>query len=129
MALVDTREDINHNLLLFRRYLNDSSEDCLEFARSLIKSGRCFIASRDAGGLLFTPSKFAGYKLNDHVIYTQTTEQRDGRDSNAAINRVLGFEPLESGALEKSFQHFAGAIGVEPGRHLRRFWELNGRVV
>lgn len=98
-----------------------------DFAKSLIKNGRCFVVLHSPRGIQFSPSKFVGYENNDEQLYTCSTTENDGRDSNAAIRRILNQAPYESPELESEFQDFALSHDIQPAKHSRKYWLLDSR--
>ena len=127
MRLVDSTDKINNNLATFNSYLCGQDSRLRDFAKSLIKNGRCFVVLHSPYGIQFSPSKFVGYENNSAQLYTCSTTENDGRDSNTAIGHILNQTPHESPDLESEFQDFALSHDVQPAKHSRKYWELNCR--
>ena len=126
MELVRDLNDIHENIRTLEKYLKD--RDLKDFATGLIKRGTCFIAVKNDQGYSFYPSRFIGYKNNNHHAHIHNAE-KDGRDTNPAISEVLGDKPAPSEKIETEYKRFCdtmgfianskGAFGVE-----RKYWVL-----
>nr|WP_249120162.1 HNH endonuclease [Plastoroseomonas hellenica] len=93
---------------------------------SLIKRGTCFLPYVTSGGLAFAPSRFIGYAANNFAKHDANT-QRDGRETNSALDAVLHRHATPNVALEKHYVHFCMTIGVSPSRTgafgvQRKYW-------
>ena len=81
--------------------------------RSLIKRGTCFLPYVTPEGIAFAPSRFIGYIGNTFEKHA-TNRERDGRQTNAALNIILGHRPIADQALENEYQRFCAALGLIP---------------
>lgn len=79
----------------------------------LIKRGTCFLPYLAQDGIAFAPSRFIGYVGNSFAKHAANTA-RDGRQTNGAINVVLGQAPLQDSTLEKEYERFCLQLGFTP---------------
>ncbi|MCB0180641.1 MAG: HNH endonuclease [Anaerolineae bacterium] len=124
MEVVTSIEDIESNLSLFENYLCDGNEEEEQFAYDLIRRGSCFVAYQIEGELRFSPSRYVGY-LNNTRSKHLSNEDKDGRETNAAINRVIGYTLSPDEDLEANYLAFASSLGIEPYNKSRKYWRLN----
>jgi hypothetical protein len=111
--LVATEADIRHNLLALERCRQSADANERGYSRSLIKNGRCFVAYRYRGRTFFGPSRYVGYVDNALDVH-DGDDDKDGRTTNRAIERVLNsrFEP--NAALDAQYSEFCRLLGVVP---------------
>ncbi|HRX22334.1 MAG TPA: hypothetical protein P5273_11545, partial [Syntrophomonadaceae bacterium] len=74
----------------------------------------------------FYPSRFIGYKYNSQVAH-DGNKAKDGRETNPAINRIIGHEPQPSEELEKEYVRYCVKMGITPSKAgtygvKRKFW-------
>jgi hypothetical protein len=126
MKLITKKSELLENLARLQNYLQQPGVD-RDFALELIKQGICFIVVEQDGKLFFGPSRFVGYKSNnrhDHVH----SDDKDGRETNVAIEAILGTEPAPSDVLESEYEHFSLSLGSSvrkaPFGTKRKFWDL-----
>lgn len=127
MELVNDLKNLKENIELMNKYIQDEGLK-KEFALDRIKRGTCFLTVQNENGYSFYPSRFVGYKNNNYDDHIKNAE-KDGRDTNAAINELLGYKPYPSEELENEYKRFCerlgftaserGAFGVE-----RKYWML-----
>ena len=128
MDVVNSKEEIEHNLSLFEDYLCRSSPNKQKFAFSLVQKGRCFIAYEIAGELRFAPSRYVGYANNSMSKHNRNPDKH-GSKTNTAINKVFGngrkLEPNID--LEAKYLSFCERLGIEPHnrRDQRQYWRFN----
>src|SRR5690606_20169162 len=79
----------------------------------LVQRGTTFVAYPSEGGLAFAPSRFIGYRDNNLRAHSENP-LKDGRDTNPAIERVLGSKPAPSRDLENAYRQFCVNQGIEP---------------
>ncbi len=108
MELVSHLSEIRENIMKIDKYLQDP--DSKEVAVGLIKRGTCFIAVKKKRGHSFYPSRFIGYKNNDYHAHGNNDE-KDGRETNQAINSILNQKPEPSLELEEEYKAFCGELG------------------
>lgn len=94
-------------------------------ALKLIKGGRVFYPIQYSDGLAFVPSKFIGYRNNTVSKHEQVkqAESRDGRDTNVAIQNILGIA-VEDTDLEKRLEAYCQSLGVDLENHKHKFWRV-----
>ncbi len=124
MDVVNTEEEIRNNLTQFENYLCDGSEDEQEFAYGLVRRGNCFIAYKINGELRFSPSRYTGY-LNNSKSKHINNPNKDGKETNAAINKVIGYMLSPNKELESEYLSFTSTLGIEPNNKNRKYWSLN----
>ena len=123
MEVIHTEKEIEGNLRTFEDYLCEGSDEAQQFAHELIAGGRCFIAYQVNAELRFSPSRYAGY-LHNTMRKHDLNLDKDGRETNAAINKVIGYTPEPSQDLEEEFLRFASGLGVEPHNKPRKYWQF-----
>ncbi len=126
MELVRDLNDIHGNIRTLDNYLQD--RDLKDYAIGLIKRGTCFIAVKNDQGYSFYPSRFIGYKNNNHHAHIHN-EGKDGRNTNSAINEILGCDPMLSEELEQEYRRFCGVLGFVANAKgafgvKRKYWSL-----
>ena len=124
MDVVTTEEEIRKNLATFENYLCDGSEDEQQFAYDLIRRGSCFIAYKIDGELRFSPSRYTGYLSNTKDMHLANSD-KDGKETNAAINKVVGYTLSPNDDLESEYVAFASKLGITPNKKSRKYWRLN----
>lgn len=114
MNVVTTLEQIKNNIAELERGRRAGGK-ALEEYQALIKRGTCFLPYESEKGLSFAPSRFVGYI--DNKLATHANNQiRDGRDTNVAINQLIGTRPSSNTALEQAYIEFCRAIAVTPSK-------------
>lgn len=124
MDVVTTEEEIRENLATFENYLCDGTEDEQQFAYNLIRRGSCFIAYQIDGELRFSPSRYTGYLGNTKDKHLSNSS-KDGKETNAAINKVLGHTLSSNDELESEYMAFTSKLGISPCNKNRKYWRLN----
>lgn len=129
MKCVQTLEEIKQNMYKLDSYLDKKCESEYSFALSLVKKGTCFLAVKTKGGYRFYPSRFIGYAENTKDKHLNNTE-KDGKETNPAISRVLNQKVNYNPKLEKEYRAYCehlgfianekGTFGVE-----RKYWVLD----
>ena len=123
MDIVTTEADIKVNLATFENYLCDGTEDEQQFANALIRRGSCFIAYKIDGELRFSPSRYLGYLSNTKSKHL-ANPGKDGKETNAAINKIIGYSLSPDDELESEYIAFTSKLGVTPNNKSRKFWRL-----
>lgn len=127
MKTVTEKHQIHQNINMLDGYLALATDPEYSFALELIRKGTCFIAVRhDSGGYKFYPSRFVGYISNSRDGHLNNPN-KDGRETNRALNQVLGSRPMSDLVLDRLYRDWCqtlgfvanerGAFGVE-----RKFW-------
>ena len=128
MKVVETLGEIIENTETIDKYLDLDGSDQEEFAKNLVKKGVCFIVLDKQSKLKFYPSRFVGYKNNDYQKHINNYE-KDGKETNPAISKILDSKPDASEDLEIEYSRYcmelgfasnkSGAFGVK-----RKYWKL-----
>jgi hypothetical protein len=128
MELISRVDELRNNLMTLERYIHSTDEAETEFYHNLLKNGVCFVAYIKQGQNYFGPSRFLGYKSNDMSAHISNKE-KDGRQTNPAINHILGSKPEPDKDLDSDYQRFCNALGIKI--HLkgafgveRKFWRF-----
>jgi hypothetical protein len=128
MELVLTREQMHSNIAKLSEYLEASDGPEADFARELIQRGTCFVVTSEVGKPFFSPSRFVGYQDNNRRNH-QANAGKDGRDTNEAIELILGSEPKQDPECESEYAVFCLRLGLqmrEAGSFgaTRKYWDL-----
>jgi hypothetical protein len=121
---VKSKEEIATNLSVFDGYLNQKSTTHHSFAEEKMRFGKCFVATQSDGRWLFAPSKFVGYARNSKECYEANIEDIDGRESNKAIEKVLGITCETDNNLNEAFQNYCQSKGVTVSDKQRKYWKV-----
>lgn len=121
MKLVKTLDQILSNIAELECDREEGG-DALEKYRSLVKLGICFFPYESQERFAFAPSRFIGY-LDNRLATHADNPDRDGGETNKAINRVLGVKPTENAVLEEAYREFCVAIGVTHSERCRKYWK------
>lgn len=128
MDLISSKAELAANIDTLRGYLSSNGVD-KEFAVELIRSGTCFVVTTRGAAILFAPSRFVGYAQNSRHDHG-TNEDKDGRETNAALERLLRKPPLHNAVLEQQYDQFCLSLGASlrkaPFGVTRKFWDLRG---
>ncbi|OMP75673.1 hypothetical protein BW716_28950 [[Flexibacter] sp. ATCC 35208] len=126
LLLINNLEQLIVNIQTVESYLAGDNER--QKTLDLIQKGICFVAYNFGGKLKFAPSRFIGYINNNLELHANN--QIDGRETNPAISRLLGNDPVADTLLDEKYQEYCaslninsrstGSFGVE-----RKFWILN----
>lgn len=126
MELITRKAELTDNIARLQQYLQGSGPD-RDFALDLIRQGICFVVTEQDGKAFFAPSRFVGYRSNtrhDHVH----NEDKDGRETNAALEAILLAPPAASEELEGEYDQFCASLGLNlrkaPFGITRKFWDL-----
>ena len=112
MRLVESLPEIERNIEVLAKYLAHPGTPEGEFAQNLIAHGICFVATTREAAPFFAPSRFIGYTENSRTSHISNPD-KDGRDTNPAISKILGAQPAPSAELESMYLQFCGRIGIE----------------
>lgn len=126
MRLVNDLGEVLDNIALLEEVRRGTQPRNEATYRSLIKRGTCFVPHLAADRLTFAPSRFIGYAHNSFPKHA-ANEQRDGRQTNDALNVILESQPVQDSGLERLYHEFCKAIGVTPSETgsfgvARKFW-------
>src|SRR5260221_1218000 len=127
--LITCIDELTQNIDTVEGYLTEGDDaERLEVSK-LIKRGTCFVAYKIDNELRFAPSRFLGYESNK--LFKHSTKDIDGRETNQAINKILGSRPVVNAVLEKEYFNYCISLGIKPqlkgGAYAvaRKYWKLN----
>lgn len=109
MQAIDSIDEIHDNCFTILSYLSEANSENRSFAEHLIAAGTCFLPVYVDEKLLFCPSRFIGYHQNNRTMHT--TSEKDGRQTNKWISRVLNHTPAENAAYESQYVQFCSELG------------------
>jgi len=114
MKIVNNIGDIENNLNTLSEYSNIKHIHFSEY-KELIKKGTCFIVYMFENKTYFAPSKFTGYQKNTIKKHKEAIQNKeaDGRDTNRAIDHILGKSPHININVEKYYSDFCANLGIE----------------
>jgi len=121
MKLIDSIDDLRDNLATLETYRKSSQVDDVEFYKSLIGQGRCFVISSRSECSRFGPSRFVGYKSNNRNAHV-ANNGGDGKLTNKVIDEILGTQSKQNQNLNKQYQQFCAALVVTPSKVSKKFW-------
>jgi len=129
MQLVTTFDQIAHNVAKLEGIRRDPNGGEFTDYAGLVKRGTCFLPYRACDGIAFAPSRYIGYVGNSLTAHS-ANEKRDGRLTNAALNKILGQGPAQNGVLESEYLRFCSRIGISPSRTgtfgvARKYWIIS----
>ncbi|MCK4542962.1 MAG: hypothetical protein KAU17_12065 [Spirochaetales bacterium] len=123
MELISSMRDLEENLITLEKYKGSDDYRYVEFYKGLIKRGRCFVAYKNNGQYLFAPSRFIGYKNNSMEKHL-ANDEKDGRETNPVIDKIIGVQSEPDKSLEGKFRHLCVNLGIEPWRVKRKYWSI-----
>lgn len=126
---IETVTDVAANVLTLHAFTRGNEAE-RKFSRRSLKNGKLFVALAVDGGYLFAPSKFAGYK-NNGLHHTELLDDRDGRDTNVEISRILKGSYIGSGhptykEIDRAYLAYCESLSIQPSKHHleRRYWPI-----
>lgn len=125
MSLIKSIDDIDENARTLLKEAFGNSTNRAD-AVLLISKASVFYPFEYEGNLAFVPSRFVGYRNNsiDEHNDAKKLKQRDGKDTNPAITRILG-QPKPDEYLESRFIEFCNGLNATPkGRFPKKFWRI-----
>ena len=120
MTLIGNLEQLHENIQTLYQALNSNDEQAIK----LVKLGRCFVVSENNGKLLFSPSKFLGYKENNIPQHIKLRNKRDGKETNPQISRLTGIRKELNFSAENAYLAFCDTLNIKPPKCKRTFWVL-----
>jgi len=125
-SLVTRWEQIKENMLCLEAYRQSANPEEMNFYKGLIKRGICFVVFKSGDALLFGPNRFVGYS-NNTLHKHKINDNKDGKETNPAITRILGKQAEHSEKLETEYLQLCRKIGFIPrGKGefgvRRRYW-------
>jgi hypothetical protein len=70
---------------------------------------------------VFGPSRFVGY-ANNNLSTHQVNEKKDGKVTNPAIDKVLGYSAEANAFLEGEHLRLCAQLGITGKSVVRRYW-------
>jgi 5-methylcytosine-specific restriction protein A len=129
MRLIENLHQLIENIETVELYLTEGTEQQKSEIIKLIKRGTCFVAYNAETELRFAPSRFLGYSENTIEEHLQS-DDKDGRETNDAINDILQAKPLPNNELENQYRIYCNSLGIHPNEKgafgvQRKFWTLS----
>lgn len=129
MELISNKEQLIKNIETLEGYLTEGDDYSSNESKSLVKRGTCFVAYKIENELRFVPSRFIGY-LNNQLDRHSASLDKDGKETNKVINKILGNKPLPNENLNKQYLEYCNRLGIQPGENgafgaQRKFWQLH----
>lgn len=126
VEVVTELQQVAENIAELERGRSASSAASAKEYRALIKRGTCFVPYVSEEGLAFAPSRFVGYKGNKLTTHVNNPN-RDGRVTNAALNKIFGSQPHADASFEHRYLAFCAQVGVQPSQAgafgvFRKYW-------
>jgi hypothetical protein len=135
LEFVTTLNEIENNVSYLENALKTKDKAVSDYAKDIIKRGRCFYVKRIGKGYQFYPSKFIGYprmtieKYEKLKLEAHNAPDFDGRLTNQAIVKVLGTQvqigndPSLQKQLDEEYIAFCNRLNVTPHNiKNRRYW-------
>ncbi|WP_026836544.1 HNH endonuclease [Gillisia sp. JM1] len=123
MKHIDNIEELEQNLETVEFYLSEGTNSENDKTIKLIRAGACFVAYKISDELRFAPSRFVGYKNNK--LEQHLNSEKDGRETNVVIERLMDNKLGTNEKLEISFQKYCLNLGIEPHKKKRKYWKHN----
>lgn len=123
MKTINDIVQLEQNLETVEYYLLEGTDFEKEKTIGLIRAGVCFVAYEINNELRFAPSRFVGYKNNN--LKQHLNSQKDGRDTNVAIEKLMEKSLEENENLETTFLKYCRILGIEPYNKKRKYWKFN----
>lgn len=126
MNFITKKQDLIDNILTLEGYLTGENTAERRFAEQLIQRGKTICVYKVNGENHFAPSRFLGYKNNtidDHLA----NEEKDGRDKNPVIDKILG-RHFGIDTIEEKFKVYTISLGLSIPANKRRYWRVNDQL-
>ncbi len=120
MNLVASREDLEENFSILHSAVKAGDDSAID----LIKKGKSIVVGSFGGEIAFGPSKFLGYTNNTIDQHLELRLSRDGRDTDRAIAKTLGFEKSINSKAETAFAAYCESLSVSLPANKRGYWVL-----
>lgn len=127
MSFVRNLRELESNAFYLADIIHSDGKD-RSIAVELIGKGRAFLPFFYEGKIAFSPSKFVGYRSNTLDTHIKKRAQRDGKDTNREINRILGQRYVEDVALHSALEQYCISIGANLENHKHRFWTTQSAI-
>ncbi len=123
MKHIESIEELEKNLETIEFYLSEGTDSEIDKTIKLIRAGSCFVAYKINNELRFAPSRFVGYRNN--TLEQHLNSQKDGRETNVVIERLMDNKLEMSEELEASFLNYCLNLGIDPYKKKRKYWSHN----
>jgi putative restriction endonuclease len=120
MSIVNTMAQLEENFAVLHSAVSKGDENAID----LVRMGKAVVVGTFANELAFGPSRFLGYVGNDVEQHLSMRSKRDGKETNPAIDKVLGFSKSQHSNAETAFVNYCRGLGIEPPNNKRNFWIL-----
>ncbi len=117
MGLVTSIHDIEKNFNVLQSAIIKGDDRAIE----LLRNGKSIVVCNMSGRLAFAPSRFLGYQDNDIDQHIEERSNRDGKETNPAINRALGVGKSPNAPAESEFLRYCEKLGVSPPANRRQY--------
>ena len=129
MKLINTKDQLIKNINTLRSYLTEGDKKSNSKAKALVKCGICFVAYIIDEEFHFAPSRFIGY-VDNNLDKHFKSDEKDGRETNKAINNILGKKPKPDKELDDKYLGYCEKLGIQPSEKgsfgvPRKFWQLD----
>lgn len=121
--LVNNFTDIMKNIHTLEKYRKSGNPREFQFYKDIIGKGKVFVVVEINGRYYFAPSRFVGYSENNKEKH-ESNPDKDGRDTNPEIDRVLGKHEINSN-MEDEFLKFCEQNDIEPDNNERKYWKVS----
>lgn len=128
MKLINNKNQLIKNIDTLEGYLTEGNDYSSNEAKGLVKRGTCFVAYKVENEIRFAPSRFIGYK-NNKLEKHSVSEEKDGRETNKAIIKILESKPLLNDKLNEKYLKYCNLLGIQPSEKgsfgaPRKFWQF-----
>jgi hypothetical protein len=122
MDLINKKQELVDNIVTFEGYVKSDKKEEKEFAEDFVRKGKAICVYKLNGENHFAPCRFLGFKNNSMKQHLENDE-KDGRDTNAVITKVIG-NPFSHAVIEQKFIDYALSIGIEAHDNKRSYWRV-----
>jgi hypothetical protein len=123
-SLITDLEDLDSNLIAFDQLRRDRDHPEHNSYLGFLQRGHCLIPYYAADGIAFAASRLVGYKGNSLVRHAANLN-KDGRDTDASISRILGTTYAEDKHLDEVYRVFCREHGIAIQARKRKFWPIH----
>lgn len=114
---ITSKEDVIENIRTLYAYLeNTNDSSTYNWATSILKNGRIYVAEIIDSRLYFAPSRFVGYKNN--TIEKHQVNHGDGNQTNDRLSEY--YQKIQSEKLDIAFQNMLERYNLSSGK--KKFW-------
>jgi 5-methylcytosine-specific restriction protein A len=122
MEFISKKQELIDNILTIEGYLRGDNKEEKEFAEDLVRTGKTICVYKLNGDNHFAASRFLGYKNNSMKSYL-ANEEKDGRDTNPVITKIVG-NPFFTDKIEEKFITYTVSVGIEAHDYKRNYWRV-----